>query len=380
MTHERSTLLRRGLAGLAVLAGLLGCSTPYQPAVFVEGTPDFQGLVDMLHPTKPLDVVLVHGMCTHTAEWATNSMGKLVDAIRENVRMDIPVQPQAVPSFPTIQVVPGRGEVAGSQLRFTGLVWSSMTAGLKKQLAYDKTAAPTNCAASGVCSPERAKYNGQFKDGLLNDCLADALIYQGDSRDIIRENMAQALTNVLDGIPSDGPLVVITDSLGSKLVFDALTLMLSGRASTGPAAAATAQRASERLGQVFMNANQLPILSLADQSIAQPPSGLEAMAVTPKVEREPMRNYLRMRRQANLSKLIVVAFTDPNDLLSYRLMGSHFTNEYVSFGDVLVSNSPTYFGRIQNPATAHTGYSLNPDVARIITCGPEREHKNPKCK
>ena len=58
-----------------------------------------------------------------------------------------------------------------------------MTAGLKKQLTYDYTAAPTNCAASCVCSLGRAKYKGQFKDGLLNDCLADALIYQGDSRD-----------------------------------------------------------------------------------------------------------------------------------------------------------------------------------------------------
>lgn len=62
MTHERSMLLRRGLAGLTVLAGLLGCSTPYQPPVFVEGTQDFQGLGDMLHPTKALDVALVHGM------------------------------------------------------------------------------------------------------------------------------------------------------------------------------------------------------------------------------------------------------------------------------------------------------------------------------
>ena len=69
-----------------------------------------------------MDVALVRGMCTHTAEWATNSMAKLIDATRETVQMDIPVQPQGVPPFPTIDVVPGRGEVAGSQLRFTGLV------------------------------------------------------------------------------------------------------------------------------------------------------------------------------------------------------------------------------------------------------------------
>jgi len=373
-------MLRRWLSGIAVTLSLLGCTTmPYHPPVFVDGTPDFPGVVDLLDPSRPLDVVLVHGMCTHTTEWATKSMAQLVEAINANVNLDVPAQAQAAGPFPTIEVVHGTGVVAGSQLRFTGLVWSPLTAGLKKQLAYDKTGPPTNCAASGECSPERAKLNGKFKDGLLNECLADVLAYEGVSQPIIRASMAQALQNVLDGMATDGPLVVISDSLGSKLVFDALAEMLAGAATGGSAAKETARKASQRMAQVFMNANQMPILSLGDQSISQPPLAL-ASIVPPPPERPSMRTYLRQRQALNLSKLMVVAFTDPNDLLSYRLLPSHFAGEHVSIGDVLVSNTKTYFGLLEDPAAAHLGYSLNPDVARIITCGRERDAKNPKCK
>jgi hypothetical protein len=374
-------MLRRWMAWLSLLVSMTGCTTPYHPPVFVSGTPDFKGLVDMLDASTPLDVVLVHGMCTHDRKWATDTMAALVRYIRTEVRIEAPAQAMSVGPPPAIDVIPGNGEVAGSELRFTGLVWSPLTAALKQQLAYDLTGTPTDCAVGDECKPRRASINGEVKDWLLNDCLADAMVYQGENRRVIRARMVQALTNVLGGMESEGPLVVISDSLGSKLVFDALSDMLEGKAPDAAVTAATARKASTRLAQVFMNANQLPILALADQDISQvwrAPSSAGSDAT--EAVADPVRRYLRLRRQARLSELVIVAFTDPNDLLSYRLMPSQFAGEHARIGDVLVSNDKTWFGLIEHPKKAHLGYGTNPDVARIVTCGRERDAKNPKCR
>lgn len=56
-----------------------------------------------------------------------------------------------------------------------------------------------------------------------------------------------------------GPLILITESLGSKIMFDALNAMLERKEP------ATARSAASRLVQVFMVANPLPIVGLADQ-------------------------------------------------------------------------------------------------------------------
>jgi hypothetical protein len=60
----------------------------------------------------------------------------------------------------------------------------------------------------------------KLKDGLLNDCLADALVYQGESRQSIRRALVDTLSKVLAGMETAAPLVLISDSLGSKLVFE----------------------------------------------------------------------------------------------------------------------------------------------------------------
>jgi hypothetical protein len=67
--------------------------------------------------------------------------------------------------------------------------------------------------------------------------------------------------------------------------------------------------------------------------------------------------------------LTLVAFNDPNDLLSYRLLPSRYATEDVAVADVLVSNDKTYIGFVERPDTAHTEYTANKDVATAIACG-----------
>jgi hypothetical protein len=95
-------------------------------------------------------------------------------------------------------------------VRFHAIVWSPLTSALKHQLDDDATGTPTDCARDGVCKPARARFNGIVKDWLLNDCLADALIYEGASHDAIRDAMVETVSQVFDASPDDaGTLVVV---------------------------------------------------------------------------------------------------------------------------------------------------------------------------
>lgn len=184
------------LLAFVACAALAACSTPYSPPVVVKGSPDFIGLADLLSPDRPLDVILVHGMCTHDVEWATDEMARLGTAMTANVTVrKFDNKPQAG-GPPRIELVHGEAVIAGSKMKMTGILWSPLTAALKQQLRYDNTGQPTDCSTDGDCKPKRAAINGVAKDKLLNDCLSDAMAYQGSSRDVIRTAMVEALEKV----------------------------------------------------------------------------------------------------------------------------------------------------------------------------------------
>ena len=329
---------------LAACIVLSACTTPYSPAVVVKGSTPFVGLADQLSPEQPLQVILVHGMCTHDKTWALNAFAALKGAMGANVApppwsATVDLAPEA-----RVQIEREEADIFGSKLRMAGIIWSPLTAQLKRQLDYDKTGEPSDCATDATCSPKQAKINGKAKDVLLDDCLSDAMAYQGASRSVIRAAMMEAFTEVLKDSPPDARIVLISDSLGSKISFDALSEMLLSPAPN-PAKAAAA-----RLGQIFMNANQLPILGLADQTIQVGP----ALAGGPHVRpADSLQRFLSLRPASTLKlhaagpSLTLVAFNDPNDLLSYRLLPSRYATDDVAVTDVLVSNDKTYFGLVE---------------------------------
>jgi hypothetical protein len=174
-----------------------------------------------------------------------------------------------------------------------------------------------------------------------------------------------------------GPLMLVTESLGSKVTFDALAEMVEGSAS--PQSKSAGDSAVARLGLVMMGANQLPILGLADQSVDVAGARISAAGSAPQ---DALTRLLRLAdrpklTQSSFSKLSLVAFTDPNDLLSYRLQASRYASPKVDVPDVLVSNDSTYFGFLERPDTAHTGYRSNAAVASLIACG---KPKSAKCR
>lgn len=355
-------------AGFTLMAA---CSTPYNSPVVVRDSTPFPGIANVIQQdaARPVDVVLVHGMCTHDSAWAHATMDNITRTIRTNTGTAPDETNLAAAN--QIQVVERSDKTAGGMVNFHTLLWSPMSATLKQQLAYDKTGKPTDCGKDDECRPKRAHYNGLLKDTLLNDCLSDAMIYQGQSHVYIKQSMIDAVARVLEGAEqrsgqAPGPLIVVAESLGSKLLFDALSDMLRPEA---PAHLhELGQRAAQRMAIVFMVGNQLPILGLAEQTLAPgatnfgPPDALQRFLTL-------RRAGQQTPKRENLSKLAVVAFTDPNDLLSYQLMPTRYAGPDVTIADVLVSNSSTWFGLLEDPFGAHLDYLKNPDVGGMIACG-----------
>jgi hypothetical protein len=99
---------------------------------------------------------------------------------------------------------------------------------------------------------------------------------------------------------------------------------------------------------------------------------------------DSLQRFLELRRRQSgipraeaIARLAVVAFTDPNDLLSYRLLPARYAAPDVAVADVLVSNDKTWLGLIENPVAAHLDYLANPDVGDLIACGFPRA---PSCR
>ena len=357
------TWLRR-LSLLPALGLFTACSTPYRPPVVVHDSATFPGIAGIVAQAgaRPVDVLLIHGMCTHDTGWAERQIDRIGGIVEAHAPAPAAAAPAAGVST-QIEVVERTRRIAGGTVRFHALGWSPLTAALKHQLDYDMTGTPSDCTAAGECKPKRASLNGYVKDNLLNDCLADAVIYQGESHVPIRDAMVRTISHVIDSNPdSEAPLVVVAESLGSKMLFDALSAMLE---SWEPQTRALGQQAARRLGLLFMAGNQLPILGLADQ--------VPALRASP--TEDALQHFLDLRRrQPNrrteaLQRLAIVAFTDPNDLLSFRRLPARYAAPVVAVADVLVSNDRSWFGLIENPMTAHLDYLANPGVGTMIACG-----------
>ena len=214
----------------------------------------------------------------------------------------------------------------------------------------------------------------------MNDCLADAIIYQGRSRDAISEQVQTAIitaaattdsrelpANVTRAAAAEtSPLVVISESLGSKIAFDAIYQLTRSQDADLRAAG---RSIFARTSQIFMSANQLPVLALADQALEE-----KAVLRSDRFDYppDPLAALITSKQKRELGMVVtpprVVAFTDPNDLLSYILVPATQNAPY-NVVDVVVSNDKTYFGFLENPLTAHQGYKQNEAVLGLIACG-----------
>lgn len=216
-------------------------------------------------------------------------------------------------------------------------------------------------------NPEREKLNKELKTGVVNESISDAVMYLGSYRELIQFPVLLAYCKVATDYPAndDGvfecPLnsdqihnavidareyaqknniAIVTHSLGTRIVFDTLgilghedffqsiyeKLQASGvvftRHVNAESAAILRNVFAMSLDKVFTLANQVPLLELSE---LRNPFDFGGGASVRQLGKG-VGQFLEIRKQnavkptkSEQNPVQVVAFTDPNDLLSYNL-------------------------------------------------------------
>ncbi|RJT28616.1 hypothetical protein D3227_33775 [Mesorhizobium waimense] len=353
--------------GAALL--ISGCATPYIPPKVQEpgltNASSFGGIMSFAKQ-EDLRVVWVHGMCTHEEDWADNRHALLQHAIAiGSSRRNTVYGPEQAAR------VTFNHSVNGHALELRFLVWSTLAADAKIAIGLDHND-----------ELKRASLNRDLKKGLIDDCFSDAVIYTGTAGNPTRSWMRSEVCDALGGnisaagrclINDSKPrrkTVLIAESLGSKILSDAIVSIWQ----TTPASEQS--RVAQRLGDVqmvFLLANQIPLLNAATYSpgtarIAADKSADRASGSLLDVFASARAQKKALRAEPS-GPIRFVAFTDPNDLLSYRLFPKAYLPEDMKITNVIVSNDQTYLGLLERPDTAHCGYGWNPAVIATVAEG-----------
>jgi hypothetical protein len=392
MQTTPATWIRSALLCLCALT-LAGCFRPYSKSVFDPPTAQFPGIISQWNGTSGGDirVLFVHGICTHDPTWITSGWDVVMKGYFPSETMTAAVKPPVG----QVQIIDHEYQIGANKISGRYLIWSALTTTDKAKLNYDNL--PTDRPRYGEFSWKRAKINAELKASLLNDCLADAVIYAGFRGADIQTSMQNAICAALDGTPTSGTcdfpatyghgnrrIVIVTESLGSRMVFDAISALKIEAERKGNLTAF--DEAVSPITQIYMFANQLPILALArpaltqaasttDPTVSKTPSMATALSVLSEARvRHRERHRSDPQQSAVEPKLSLVVFTDPNDLLSYRLL----PNDPAVVGadtrvvNVITSNDYSYLGQVENPLTAHEAYDLNKDALRLLFDGSAR--------
>jgi hypothetical protein len=330
-------------------------------------------------------VLYVHGIGTHAPGHGTALRQNLATSLALEVRAPRPKRIViAHPDFPGQNL----GEINVSRLTdaahrrdllFYELTWSPITQPDKDLLAFDK---------EQDYVLRRAAVN-QAARSFVNDIAPDPLAYAGQKREPILVSVGQSICWVvsrswselpeltentrcgpdLPGIGSRVDLddfVIITHSLGSRATLDALQRLTNLPIAADPRLKRMADDFKNREVQVFMLSNQLPLLE----------AGREGQQVVGQVGAYCGPSATKPGRF--FAKTQLVAFSDPNDLMSYPVP-DQFADKYVesrlcpSVTNVTINvasvNSLLGLGDVANPLSAHQGYGPDERVGALIARG-----------
>lgn len=386
---------------LLLAVTLAGCTMPYAKPTFSGSDDPVIGISAEASRVPTTDVIAIHGICTHGQKWLDNTaltLAHLLNAKESDTQIStVLLRPLVTFDNQTRLYLVNLSLAGGHDVRLYEILWSPATTPIKNRLCFDisaKTADKHLCrnAGSNYTSVQRANINRQGKEKLIDDCLSDAVIYLGSYHDTLLHQIRSALITALAGASSGtssftpnssgykaemvrlasnatNPLFIISESLGSKLIFDAL----SDRGNSPPASwQQLLQRTRGRTVEIFMAANQLPLLQLADSNEQSPCSGaadkhdsmVDFAAIKPSEELQSSIPY-------STPKLRIITFSDPNDFLSYSLHRSIYrTCGNLDITDVRTSIAYTYVNEIENPVAAHHDFGKKRHkILKIIAYG-----------
>lgn len=238
--------------------------------------------------------------------------------------------------------------------------------------SYDWITAAGYTLAELNARPNRAVViNRSLKVGLMDWRFSDAVLGVGPLVDGyiipgLQQLLVKCVPQPLDPIAH---FITVTHSLGSYLLFSALALERPRSDVSAEQAAVMKDRFHgllEHLDAAFFIANQIPLLEMAWLGTTR--THFFAFEDWSKARKEH-----RGLNEGPTSEIVgkVVAWSDPNDLLSWYL-GADFQQWQTPPGNGievenhLVKNATRWFWLFENPSTAHDNYALNPAVIRAL--------------
>ena len=330
-------------------------------------------------------VLYVHGIGTHAPGHGTSLRQTLAKSLGLDIRAPRPKRIViSNPAFPDrdlgeINVTRLTDQDHRRDLLFYELTWSPITQPDKDLLAFDK---------EQDYVLRRAAVN-QAMRSFINDVAPDPLAYAGQKREPILVAVTQAICWVVSRSWSELPeltegqycgfgmagvgsrvdlddFVIISHSLGSRAVLDALQRLTNLPFDADPDAKRIAASFERRDLQIFMLSNQLPLLE----------AGREGQQVVNQIGAFCGPNPSKPGRFFGKTELI--AFSDPNDLMSYpipdqfadKLIDSRLCPSVTNVTINVVSvNSLLGLGDVANPLGAHLGYAADARAGGLMAQG-----------
>ena len=365
---------------------------------------EFNGVTQSLesqetHPKKVTKVLMVHGISTHLPGYSSRFQKKLYETLNLN-KTDEVVKTIKLDSdeiewgdedrvLGELHITRHMDEAKTQELIFYELTWSPITVTQKETLAAD---------SANMEGLPRSDLNGSLKS-FMNATVPDMLIYNGNGYEkitkAIEESVCWMIADDWQDLPESGAHncaawsgstfssilkddhFFVTHSLGSRITIDTIQNFASRK--TAPNQNVRQSEIEGKIQQkeftVFMMANQLPLLQMG-RDAPEVPEGQAAYCSADG----------KYAAQRVMKKMNIVAFSDPNDILSYPIP-MNFAQEYIdsricpTVVNVSLNVAPEkdVFGTFSfaNPALAHNGYIEDDRVITLIANGMHSNRPSP---
>lgn len=367
--------------GRGFAEGLRRPTSPGECRIYSAG---FEGLESgFINHTGPLKVLNIHGIGEHMPGYSVMFANEFADRMDlynyapgyKEITLSSSVMPDT--NIGTLRVYK-RYSDDGREMLYYEYSWSVVSQPLKHAISFDST---------DVGSLHRANINATLKT-FFNDIVPDAVVYAGKSEYQAKiflglsQSICWMMTNDWNSLPDSGEYtcrisdldkgvmkskyVIIGNSMGSQIALDAVHWLAYSYMDNY-----NDTSASRPDVQLFLLSNQIPLLSI----------GKDKPVVYDR-EKDFCSPGAPLYDERYFDKLSIVAFSDPNDILTY-ILPEDFINNYVDSRlcpdptNIVLNVAPVVdmvgLAEFVNPMLAHQNYPKNDTVLNLIVHGTKTE-------
>ncbi|APD86541.1 hypothetical protein BM527_10835 [Alteromonas sp. Mex14] len=357
ITNQKDSNMKSYIILLLTVFTLSGCIVKTNKVNEVYAGPseniEFDGIVDVIEETnKDIRIVFIHGMGGYSSTGGISDYSRVIKDLRSALKIKSSYNDDSLDSF----------SYKGQTLKFNVLWWLDITSQAKIKLR--------NIDDDPVLNSNRTETTKLAKDRLLNDGIVDVVMYTGSSKKQIIKRVRNQVLDLKKQIDENEKLIVVTFSLGSKILIDVLSEL---KADGGHVL-------DNRVDMIYMMANQIALLNTGDLVNKAPKTLSEKMASDYDVLHSILDDGTIDARNANPKKR-VIAFSDPNDLLSYPIDESSVGELKGQYANVAISVAKktykvpvpgVYKYGVVNYLQAHTGYVHDEVVSDYLLFGTSK--------